>query len=388
MFALIYPEKINTDWYASFSASVVAELRRWQIIGVISFTTIVFVNFFGSKKNIKFDISLYVPWVLLCLFCASSTIWSIDPVNTAIYSGVLVVLLLSSSAFWLSPDRMQSWAFLAGAVAISAGIGYLSTVLPTTPRSLGGITANLMGHFGFAVIILAFWSGRAFRLPGLIFGIALISYSQARTVLGATAIFLFIYYLVTPNLKDRKSLAVTSSILGGSIILMALIGPIVITFTARLLSSALGVTDTSRLEGSGFTGRGALWSNALTVLQGHELTGFGFRTRGWTLATVEVNTANGHSGILNALLDLGIIGTMLFIVVYCLSIIKLAIIMVDTRLDRFRVSTAFLISYFLILSVEPNYLNFAHPTSFLMLLALCSPLALPKEPPALSSQFR
>lgn len=83
--------------------------------------------------------------------------------------------------------------------------------------------------------------------------------------------------------------------------------------------------------------------------------------------------------MINAALDVGIIGAFLFIAWYLASLYRC--FETSKRYDRrsLAVCAAFLIANVPLLMIEPNYISFGHPSAFALLLSLFSPIALRSE---------
>jgi O-antigen ligase len=139
------------------------------------------------------------------------------------------------------------------------------------------------------------------------------------------------------------------------------------------VSKVLNVTSSSRL-GSDYTGRADVWQVAASKIAGKPLQGYGFRTRETADLTYITDTINGHSGVLNILLDVGYIGLALFAVWYVYAFWQA----IDPRPHPLApqkiVIASFLVGNVAILALEPNYISFANPTAFVTLLALSFPL--------------
>ncbi|WP_430641997.1 O-antigen ligase family protein [Bradyrhizobium nanningense] len=236
-------------------------------------------------------------------------------------------------------------------------------------RSLGGITPNLIGHYGLAVIVLSTFSRRLIRGGLISAGLALIYYSQARTVLVSALLFLVFVYGVAPHLS-RRNLHLFIGLVVGTVIAILALAPLLLPYVTEFTSAATSVAnDVERGAASGLSGRTLLWQLGIRALEDHELLGYGFRTRGPVILS-QTATVNGHSGLINAALDSGFIGAFLLLAVICTSTYQASVEYVRFRSTDALIVFGFLLSYLPTLAVEPNYFNFSHPTSILFILCL------------------
>mgnify|MGYP003637982052 CR=1 FL=1 len=236
----------------------------------------------------------------------------------------------------------------------------------------------MIGHIGFTVFTLGYIAKKFLKIIGIVSGIALIAFAESRAVFVGLIVFSICYHFVLPFARDRKA---TAFIAVWSFLLLAILlvfSDSIIELVGRWTSFLLGVTDASR-NTSDFTGRTDHWNTGIALIEGRELQGYGFRTRGSSRLSEAGLSVNAHSGILNAILDVGVIGTILLFTTFVSTILSLISRWVMTRDSLDRIAVSYLVAMFPVLALEPNYLNFASSSHFLMLLFLTRPLFVPRH---------
>jgi hypothetical protein len=371
-FCLVWPLQSLNTFELIFSPAFGAAVRKWQMLGFAAFVAGVALLVLSVRPQVRLNWPGIAVLAAVVAWLGSSTIWSIAPSASLEFAALTCITIGCCSAFWLLPERVSRMVCGAAMFAIVVAVAWLFVKLPIRARTVGFVQANLLAHLAFAAIVLGYLSNKSLRLPAMIFGVGLLSFSQGRTVLVSTIIFFGFYHLVVARVRDSRSYWNTVLGLSAAVLFIALFGPALVTFASELSSSLLGIHDEARLSGSGFSGRTRIWESAFSLIDGRELIGYGFRTRGNSY--ILASDINAHSGILNAMLDVGVIGVLLLGVAYFGAILATIGAFAGPRCDQDRVAASFLVAMGPILVVEPNYLNFAHPTSFLLMLALSNPL--------------
>ncbi|MBK6024740.1 hypothetical protein QOZ96_001239 [Brevundimonas nasdae] len=373
-FCLLWPQQYLINWLMNASPVVQGEIRRWNTIGVLSFFVLSFFTVIGNSGKTQ---KIHAPYLILCLSLVTwvffTSFWSINSSSSATYSLALLALFVSGALFWCMPGSYVKRSATLGLVVGGLMMAYLFRQLPLVGRDLGGIQPNVLGHIGFAFILLGYIAGGHTRTAAIVLGGALIAVGQARTVFLGLVTFLVVYHLVMPQIKNRQSLIMTAICASFALVLVSLTFEPVVDASSRAATQLLGVTDAAR-TGSGFTGRDTLWQNGLDVMKGHELNGYGFRTRGSKELSQAGIAVNAHSGIINAILDIGLVGLLLYMMVIGTAAFKMSEAWGRFRETSDRAGAAFLVAMVPVLVVEPNYLNFGSASHFLMLLFLTKPL--------------
>jgi len=356
-YCLVRPYFAAHDIYSVLGGAFIGLLRRYQYLGVFGFIGLssVAAVLGGRARSLN---ALAWFWIALAGWSALSAVWSIQGGGSALYAGLLAAAVIALLCFWSLPAQAIRWAALLAAIVSIVLIAGLFRALPVNSRSLGGITPNYLGHFGFAILVLLYISGR-FRVIGWVIAAALLAFSQSRTVAGGAAVFFVVHHVLLPRVSDRATL-VRLALVGAIPALLVLLLFNQITAAASSgLTHLLGVAgDTART--TGFSGRSALWAEGMRLFLERPILGYGFRT----------SVAPVGSGVLNLAIDLGLVGVALFAASYATSLGRLACAYADRHREHDRVALSYLAGMLPILLVEPNYLNFFHPTSFLMIAML------------------
>lgn len=373
-FCLIWPLQMVTTVFANATVGVTSAIRTWQLAGAGLLVAACGVGV--ATRTMKFmapSLPLMLAWLFTILWFLVTSAWSLAPSTSATYAAVLLVMLISSALFWTLPAKAIRFGSAACICVTTALIALLATKLEIHTRNLGGITPNVMGHIGLSLLVVGHLGGRFWRIVGVAIGAGLLFFAQSRTAFIAAAGFLALFYVVMPTIRSPQSLIRAAGVVVGVGFLVAILAGPAIELSSGLSSKLLGVQETVRTTDS-FSGRSQSWDNGFEALQGRELTGYGFRTRGSLRLSEAGLSVNAHSGLLNAALDVGLIGLFLFLVTYLLSVWAAAKAWGENRKAPDRCAAAFLLAMIPVLVVEPNYLNFAASSHFLMLLFLAKSL--------------
>lgn len=374
LFCLLWPQQALVNWLAIFLPQNIELLKRWMVIGVASFAALVFMAApFLRGNTARLSAGLSIFWLLTMVWILLSTAWSLNPQQTFLYGATLAVLLVAGAIFWNLPDRTIELSSALGVLVAAAALAFLFAKLPLVGRNLGGISPNGLGHMGLTLIALGYLRQGKIQWLSAVIGLWIMVVSQSRTVFLAALIFLALYHFVVPAARSRSgAVSIAFGIAAAVIVLVLLLEP-VSNLAASISSQMLGVTDAQRTS-SGFSGRDVSWQLGYETLKGHEISGFGFRTRGSMFMSQAGDAINAHSGLINAMLDIGIIGMASYfgLVGYCAWRM-----FADwaTRRNRYdRVGASFIVCMTPILLLEPNYLNFGSASHFMLLLFLARPL--------------
>lgn len=372
------------DYWAQFSDQTAQAVTIGQIISLASLLFFRFMNFGRGRHPISYKALLFA--APFTGWCVVSIVWSISP-STTIVNNVLFGLYISTLlAMWQLPLRDFKRLSLIGACSMMAVMLPLPFVLQIRDRTLGGIQPNLIGAYAFLIMVLFLLHGRWKLWPALIAAF-IIYFTQARTIFIGFVIFWAVWLLLSNYLhlaRNRINLLMPVVPVG------VVVGYFYYNYRDYLIdvvSKALNVTASSRL-GSDYTGRADVWEVAAAKIAGRPLQGYGFRTRETADLTYITDSINGHSGVLNILLDVGYIGLALFALWYFFAFWKAIDPRPHPMFPQRIVIAAFLVGNIPILALEPNYISFANPTAFLTLLAFAFPLADLEASPARQPRAR
>ncbi len=351
---------IPLAWWTGYYATsdYLLETRIWQIVAAVIASIMAMVYIRHVRAVAWWPMALFVGLATI------STVWSEDGYDTLLRALVLGVYLTGLIGFLNTSDSSRSIPLAV--LVIAAGMAILAILLGPSARTFGGITPNLIGHFAFTAMVLLSMMNRL-KWWALAIILGLLFYTQARTVLIASATFLLFRYAVFPAADAAKSRLLPLGIAALGMAFVIVLAPVIMSIIPDV-SELLGITSQSRLDGS-LTGRTAYWTAGLDVFEQTPLLGYGFDTRG-TLDTEWGARMNAHSGMVNLLLDLGVIGATLFTLWFLSALWRSVAVMEG---ETAKTNAAALFGFVPMLVSEPNYISLYHPSSYLLLLCLCLP---------------
>jgi O-antigen ligase len=299
-----------------------------------------------------------------------SIAWSIDPIGSALRGIVLVIYIVAAIGLIRSPEFEK--ATVRTAIASYLGILALAIVLGPEPRTLGGINPNTIGSFGLGATLLLALAGRL-RWWWIVLLSLLLLYTQSRTLLITWGLFLALWPLVgffaRLGVAPVVSLGFTLVTMPGILFFYGLLVQGLIAF-----SRVIGVTSSKRLD-STFTDRTQFWTSGLEQFGHQPFTGFGYGTRENKAVLNAGDMINSHSGLINLLLDLGMVGLTLLLLWYVAALWKSATGVRGWHPSVTRTNGVILIALIPTLIAQPTYLNLYDPTSIAFLFSMCLPFA-------------
>lgn len=369
----IIPFQAADHWDPLVVVGNFPEMRKWQYFGLGQFILLGFLYRFTEDRTPRNVLPIGFPsllWGGLVAWCGASCLWSIDPSASFKFLSALILCLYSCLTFWHLPRHVIARSANFSCFAICASLCYLALILGFRERTLGYITANHLGSFGLVMVAISQLARRPFRQVFAVLGTCVMLYTQSRTLLVSAMLFLMTYATIGTLIRSRRSLYVVATCTVFAFPLGILVLPPALEWFAQASADAFG-TVKERADSS-MTGRTDWWDAGLRLLEGHEFLGYGYRTRRG-LETWEGIYRNAHSGILNACLDIGLIGCGLYLITFLATLWKCLDDWAERRDPIDRVVASYLIGIVPSLIIEPNYLSFSGSVG-LMLLFACSQL--------------
>ncbi len=322
---------------------------------------------------------------------AASTLWAIDPQLTfrrtvalgLMLVGVYVCAQMLEMRHIILGTLLFTGAFVAAAVAAQFVVG------PFTPTvgswrlagivhpvalswycGLGAIAAVAVARFEPAYRIPARWATIGFLVCLL--------FTKTRTGLGATLAAIAVFWLLTSERRVHHDIPVVATWFALLVFLLALALPgdhfsWTSIYTDSVQASSFGRTDAVEQIAT-FTGRLPIWEASLALASQRPILGFGYNAFQSPELITALSEAAGwaptstHSGYIDALLSLGLVGLGLVVFVLGASTVE------SVRMARHRPSAAFATAVFTWLAVN---LLFEAPilfnpifTSFLVFLLI------------------
>ncbi len=281
-----------------------------------------------APRQAILDIRVSLISVMMLSLVAASVLWTFDSVTTTF----LVRLEVPRSLFLLLVIAVlpleDTIAGLKKAIWVILGMTIIGLILVPATRShgiLAGSTEPYPGWHGFflhknsmspylifALSTLLIWEkSKAARVLGFLTIMVLMVGSQSGTGIGASLFVIAFYIWVVMYRRSSNRWS------GG--FLIASVG---LLFCAAITgAAAIGQISESAGKGSSFSGRTFIWSAVLDAISQRPLLGYGYgglfqnppsdTTREiWRNIGFEAN--HSHSGGLDLLLQLGVVGTVLF----------------------------------------------------------------------------
>lgn len=334
-------------------------------------------DIFSLRYNILFLFLL--GWFLL------STLWSIDPLKTfqnIIALGLLATALINVRSRIAYYKMFSVATFVTFAVLVAAIIKF-----GIDGRFIGGNQPNIISSIAFSGIIFSLMSGIKSRVIFIVFFALIIFMVNSRIFILCSTLTLSIFYLKTINSKINLIIILNLLILFLGIYLIYEINEV--DGSKVLISEFLALNDEKRGLSSGMTGRFETNIIGVKLFAESPLLGYGYKTRAGILSGVESHAT--HSGLLNLILDVGIIGLIIFLLLLLASY-RTRKRLYDATFSEIRVndlkksifleqavSIASFPSYILFLLVEPTYLQVGLATNMLLLLLILPQTKLTKK---------
>lgn len=321
--------------------------------------------------------SASLAWTVFATFALLSTAWSIAPFDSLSNGVILMVLLLGCTA--VSQDRERETTLVFAALAALAFFFAAALVLPMRARGPGFVNPNNYSHAALAAILFTELAGcwkKRVSIPAM----AVIVFCQSRTIL----ISLVTFYTAKAFLRlvgRSRSVSATVVLLLLSMTFLALIGWFVLPIAMEAVSAILGVSDATR-TGEDFAGRDVHWSLGLRLYLHAPILGFGFATRQGLDPEIAGLSLNAHSGFINLLLDLGGVGTLLFVLAVGTTIVALI-----RGGEPLLPAAACILAFLPLMLVEPDYLSFTSPDVLALLFAVSQVTGKQRAAPDNSAQF-
>jgi O-antigen ligase len=349
-----------TDYWHRSAYEAMAPRFQYLAAGIMLVLAMVSINWFPRRPPI-------IPFAL-AFWAVFSMLWSFFPLGSGIRGLVFVIYIMAVIGLLRSPDFEK--ATLRTAIVSYAGIVVLAVILGPEPRTVGGINPNSIGSFGLGATFLLAMSGRL-RWWWIVLVTALLLYTQSRTFLITWGLFLTLgpltLFLAKRGIEPLVTIVFTLFAMPGVTLFYGQIVQWLIDF-----SKLIGVSGQKRLT-STFTDRTEYWGAGWRHFQEQPLIGFGYATRQNKAELLGGDVINAHSGIINLLLDLGMVGFGLLLLWYFAALWKSATGVRGWDRSLTTTNAVILIAFIPSLIAQPTYLNLYDPSSMTLLFALCLP---------------
>jgi O-antigen ligase len=272
----------------------------------------------SRQSKLRWNRRLAVPLSILLAWSTLSLCWSDTPAVSA--KRLVVVGLMFLGAFGLTlswtVDELTKFIAWSAGLCLTVGVvgelinGYLNPLDPSY-RFGGTLTWNEQGYLCMILILSSIcliqakrrvrWIYGALGSYGLLF--LLLTRSRGALVGLATSLVLYFFLVMKPMGK-----------------ILAILMSCAVVLALAIVGSAPHLVDTLDRHGEGsenFTGRGPLWEELLTYVHRRPWTGYGYEAF-WTDKTIDDisddqhwDITAAHSGYIESLLTLGVLGASL-----------------------------------------------------------------------------
>lgn len=315
-------------------------------------------------------------FVVFCIYTGILAFWSISPVTSMLFTILHLGVFGCFVVMWQRPEAVERFLPLLG-FAVFAALVMLGIHLGFRQRTFGFMPPNDIAKLAMVGSVFCAFGHKRTRLVGMLIDLAFILVTQSRGTLIAFGIFWGLLWFT-----GRFGVMKLTVLLGGTgVACMVLISDQILSdgrFFGGLLDSIFLLDDAERGLGSGLTGRLDHWIVASQIISDNLLFGHGLRTRGpFTIDPISSPDFNAHSGYLNMILDIGLVGSCILLGLIIVNMVRrLREIWHGEGNERWRnqIAFSFLVAALFIWALEPIYINLGAPFSLVMLLQLASPL--------------
>jgi O-antigen ligase len=392
---MLAPVWFATSWegYQSLLANVPV---HYQAFGICLFCAAALsIRSRGRESTPKLRIRAELSHIFFFVFCAYTFLLSplsISPATSFMFSIMHAVLFLACLSFWQSPASITRLLPILGLI-IFAYLLLLAMALGTHGRTIGFFPPNDLAKLAMIGGTLCMFGGRKTALFGIAAALLCILLTQSRGTLIAFLLELTILWCLTGQIRGKlQAVLLLIGLLGLLTVvdLMRLQQP---TIAAQVLDRVLLLSDEKRGTSSGLTGRTDHWETGLETWKESPAVGYGLRTRAGNLDLFAGPSVNAHSGYLNMMLDVGLIGAILVLTGFATNLYSRlrslrtqANAGVGGRINM--ICLSFLVSALFLWFLEPIYINIGAPFSVMILLLLAAPIAAASEPAILDPKRR
>jgi exopolysaccharide production protein ExoQ len=309
-------------------------------------------------------------WLMaFCGIVVLSSAWGVDPPYALRRAAVLVAttmfgVYLASRFDWDEQISLFAWM----SVIAIAGCWIMVVVFPQYGISHDIHLGSIKGLFAhrsmmarqmvFAILVLAL--ARPKGMPTVVRGTALVgalgllAFSFAATSWVSAAICLAVYPLLhLLRVKSRRTLP-----------LWVVLTPVFVVLAYLLVANFNLVLDATGKD-STLTGRVQIWHAAIVAISQRPLLGYGYQmfwNRGGAITFINPYPNHAHDGYLDILLDTGIVGLLIFLCGFAVSIWRAGKLFRENVVNGAKWPLLFLI-FFGVFNITES--NFTRPLTFL-----------------------
>ncbi len=318
-------------------------LRRAAFLGMAAVGACLLLR--ENGRRLRWDDPLFLLLAAYVLWCAASVQWSIDPGTTVrrlMVLGCCVIAALGLSRHLAPRDTVT--------VAIGVLLGYL--VLGVAAEAALGTFRPWSGEYRFAGTVHPNTQGAYLALLALAAIAKLRTEPHHRGFYGCVLVLAMAFIVLTRSRTACAALLAGIAVMGSLSIsprafLATLIGGVWLVSVIATMAAAFGWEIVDQLSGAAMMGRGEqaesltgrlpLWSDLSWHIRDAFWTGHGFMTF-WTPDHIlEISSlqewaiSEAHSSYIESLLDLGLIGLVLWVSAALLGLRRAARLFPETK---------------------------------------------------------
>jgi O-antigen ligase len=288
-----------------------------KIASLLIFITYVLFFLKIEKRITSVDLKIGF-FVLFLFFCVISSLWSIKTFTTfgnAILLFFFYLAFIKTQNFISFKDLFKFIPVIISSIIIISIFKY-----SLVGRNIGGIQPNLISQFCFVGIVMSMISyDKKIKNIYIIFFITIIFLLNSRLYLILSFLSLIIFLIL--NGDTKRNIKYLFYFLFIIVIFVLLFSDLYKVSISYILDNVLLIDDPDRGIDSGFTNRTYYWKVGLELFEEKKMFGYGFRSRENILSS-NIENISSHSGFINLLLDVGLVGTILFFLSLAASMIK------------------------------------------------------------------
>jgi hypothetical protein len=316
-----------------------------------------------------------------CFFALATAPMSLDPLRSTLYAlTTLAVFLVATLTWTVDYDRFRRMMFIAGAVLLTF---LLLLVLHhgMGRTSVGGIQRNRYSQTAFAGMLCMFLATGRTRWIWFAVGVGLALLVNSRGTLLVLGAFSVVYLTLKYGMGRGVLVTMILAVAGLFFLAIPQIGR---RASDAMVNKVARLHEQGRGLGSGFSGRVESWRMGLSAFAHRPAIGQGFRTR---VGGMTGDQYMAHSGYVNMLADVGLIGSALIIGALVYDFAKrLGVVRRIKRQFGSKAAPPFVESYELNLTIcaffvaeailwlfEPLYFNLGASLSVLFIVMIMAP---------------
>ena len=345
----------------------------YQVSGIIFACSLSILTLRSDFFHIFGKLESHHLWFLFfCFYTATTSIFSVSAVESIAFTIIHIATYFVFVGLWMSSETTERYlAWLGPAVVVFIVLAWM--LLGVRLRSLGYIPPNDLAKLAFVAAVFSLLGGKQLAVGVNLFSISVVILTESRSTLLSMLVFYFVYFIILrPGLAKMIAVLVTIATVCAVLLIDQFSGgPLWQLFVDKVLL----LDDATRGVGSGFTGRADYWSAGWAAFGERPIFGYGLRTRA-PIATADSLTVNAHSGVINMLLDVGLVGAVLLVLALSFAVgahVRRIVRYGGAQSKRSLIIVSFFASSIVLWIFEPIYINVGSHVSLALLVFLAAP---------------